>query len=140
MNPSATQSSATDITPQDAADPQEARWLRFRDNRNTALATSHGWLTLTSLQWLPDTPTALDGVPGLWWTDGITAWLRATEEDGLRAMADGGAGAADTDGGRQGGVVVGTVSARLGDLRRAGRHAGPRGTGGPGRAVRDPHP
>lgn len=118
MNPSATQSSTGTTTPQAAGDPQEARWLRFRDNRNAALATSHGWLTLTSLQWLPDAPSALDGVPGLWWTDGTTAWLRATEGDGLRAATsddDGGAGTADTDGGRQGGVVVGTMSVRLND-------------------------
>lgn len=102
MNPSAPQSSTgTGI------DPQEQRWQRFRDNRNTALATSHGWLTLTSLQWLPDTPSTLEGVPGHWWTDGTTAWLRATEEDGLRTLAH--------DDGREAAVVAGTLSARLAD-------------------------
>lgn len=117
MNPAATPSTTGTATQQAAVDPQEAHWLRFRDNRNAALATSHGWLTLTSLQWLPDTPTALDGVPGLWWTDGITAWLRATEKDGLRAFSpdDGESGAPGADGGREDGVVVGTLSARLND-------------------------
>jgi len=112
MNPSATQS-----TTGTATDPQEARWQRFRDNRNAALATPHGWLTLTSLHWLPDTPSSLDGVPGQWWTDGTTAWLRAAEEDGLRTLNDDGAdSAAGPDGGRRAGaVVVGTVSARLAD-------------------------
>jgi len=115
MTPSAPQPSAG--ATQATTDPQEQRWQRFRDNRNRALAVSHGWLTLTSLQWLPDTPSSLEGVPGQWWTDGTTAWLRATAEDGLRPLPldDAGNGAEGHDGGRQAAVVAGTVSAQLDD-------------------------
>jgi hypothetical protein len=60
-----------------------ARWDRFRTNRNQALAADHGWLTLTSLQWLPAEPSTMDLVPGLWSTDGTTAVLAATGADGF---------------------------------------------------------
>lgn len=39
------------------------RWERFRSGRNSALASDHGWLTLTSLQWLP-APDSLERTPG----------------------------------------------------------------------------
>ena len=41
-------------TPDAVQNPQLARWQRFRNSRNTALASEHGWLTLTSFQWLED--------------------------------------------------------------------------------------
>jgi uncharacterized protein len=66
-----------------------ARWNRFRTNRNQALAAEHGWLTLTSLQWLPAEPAAMELVPGLWSTDGTAALLTATEEDGLTLVETG---------------------------------------------------
>jgi len=63
-------------------------WLRFRDHRNRALAVEHGWLTLTSLQWLPSEPAPLDLITGLWSTNGPAsggghATLTANTEDGL---------------------------------------------------------
>jgi uncharacterized protein (DUF1684 family) len=81
---------------------QLARWQRFRKHRNEALAVSHGWLTLTSFQWLADRPSALDLVPGLWSTDGTTAFLTAAAADGLTLV--------DT-----GEPVGGTISAVLAD-------------------------
>lgn len=78
------------------------RWHRFRTSRNRALAADHGWLTLTSFQWLPDSPSAVDLVPGLWSTDGTTAELTATAGDGLSLVATGE-------------PVAGTVSAVLAD-------------------------
>ena len=39
-----------------APDAQLQRWQRFRNNRNAALAAEHGWLTLTSFQWLESQP------------------------------------------------------------------------------------
>jgi uncharacterized protein (DUF1684 family) len=78
------------------------RWQRFRDNRNRALAARHGWLTLTSFQWLEDSPTAVDLAPGLWSTDGTTAALTALPADGLWLV-------------ETGQVVDGTVSAALAD-------------------------
>ena len=67
------------------------RWQRFRANRNKALATPHGWLTLTSFQWLEDAPTAVDLAPGLWSTDatGTTTFLTAVPSDGLRLVETG---------------------------------------------------
>ncbi len=58
-------------------------WLRFRSERNRDLAQEHGWLTLTSLHWLPEEPAALDGVPGLWSGTDTAAVLTASADDGL---------------------------------------------------------
>ncbi|MGO4383448.1 DUF1684 domain-containing protein [Specibacter sp. RAF43] len=78
------------------------RWDRFRTGRNAALAADHGWLTLTSFQWLPAEPSVLDGVPGLWSTDGTTASLTAGADDQLTLVAGGE-------------PVTGTITAALAD-------------------------
>lgn len=78
------------------------RWGRFRTGRNTALAGPDGWLTLTSFQWIPDTPSALPGVPGLWSVRGTTAVLTASAEDHLTLRSSGEA-------------VIGTITAELAD-------------------------
>lgn len=81
---------------------QLARWQRFRNSRNTALASDYGWLTLTSFQWLEDQPAAVELVPGLWSTDGTTAFLTAAAADGLTLV-------------ETGAPVDGTISATLSD-------------------------
>lgn len=81
---------------------QIERWDRFRTGRTTALAADHGWLTLTSYQWLPETPSELDGVPGLWSASSSSAALTAAASDGLSLVADGS-------------PVEGTVSVALAD-------------------------
>jgi len=91
--------SPTDASP---ADAQLARWQRFRKNRNEALASDYGWLTLTSFQWLPESPAPVDLVPGLWSTDGTTAFLTAAAADGLTLV-------------ETGEPVDGTISAALAD-------------------------
>ena len=78
------------------------RWERFRTGRNTALATPDGWLTLTSFHWLPASPAALPGIPGLWSFDGTTAVLTAAADDRLTLVEDGAA-------------VHGTITAELAD-------------------------
>jgi uncharacterized protein (DUF1684 family) len=70
-------------------DAQLERWQRFRNSRNTALAREHGWLTLTSFQWLESEPSAVESVPGLWSTDGTTAFLAAGADDGLTLVDSG---------------------------------------------------
>lgn len=75
--------------PDSATNPRLARWQRFRHNRNAALAADHGWLTLTSFQWLEHRPAAVDLTPGLWSTDGTTAFLTATAADGLTLVETG---------------------------------------------------
>ncbi|WP_284975683.1 DUF1684 domain-containing protein [Arthrobacter sp. efr-133-TYG-104] len=89
-------------SPSTTIDAQIARWQRFRAGRNAALSADHGWLTLTSFQWLPEEPTTLDLVPGLWSTDGTTAFLTASAGDGLTFVENGDA-------------VEGTASATLKD-------------------------
>lgn len=83
-------------------DAQLARWQRFRNNRNKALASDYGWLTLTSFQWLEDKPAAVDLAPGLWSTDGTTAFLTAAAADGITLV-------------ETGTPVDGTISAALSD-------------------------
>jgi uncharacterized protein (DUF1684 family) len=72
-----------------SADAQLERWQRFRNSRNSALASPHGWLTLTSFQWLETRPAAVELVPGLWWSDGATASLTASARDGLTLVETG---------------------------------------------------
>ncbi|MET3811295.1 DUF1684 domain-containing protein [Arthrobacter sp. UYEF3] len=76
-------------TVESPADPQLARWQRFRKNRDAALASNYGWLTLTSFQWLAERPAAIDLVPGQWSTDGTTAFLTAGASDGLTLVETG---------------------------------------------------
>ncbi len=45
---------------------QHAAWHAARERD---LAAEHGWLTPTSLTWLPAHPTTLVGLPGRWWAD-----------------------------------------------------------------------
>ena len=78
------------------------RWERFRSGRNASLAAEHGWLTLSSFQWLPGTPSALEGIPGLWSSEGATASLTAAAEDHLTLVPSGKR-------------VVGTITAELSD-------------------------
>lgn len=78
------------------------RWERFRTGRNTALATPDGWLTLTSFHWLPASPAALPGLPGLWSFEGTTAALTAAADDNLTLVENGAA-------------VLGTITAQLSD-------------------------
>jgi uncharacterized protein (DUF1684 family) len=70
-------------------DAKVERWQRFRANRDKALAAPHGWLTLTSFQWLDASPAAVDLAPGRWSTDGTTAALTAVPADGLTLVETG---------------------------------------------------
>ncbi|MFJ5957550.1 DUF1684 domain-containing protein [Paenarthrobacter sp. NPDC092416] len=76
-------------SPTTSLDAQLARWERFRAGRNAALATEHGWLTLTSFQWLESQPASVDLAPGLWSTDGKAATVTASVEDGLTFVETG---------------------------------------------------
>lgn len=55
-------------------------WRRLRDE---GLAVEFGWLTLSSYQWLPGTPGALDVIPGLWSADATGAHAEFTQADGV---------------------------------------------------------
>lgn len=45
-------------------------WQRWHAARNDALRQPLGWLSLTALHWLDETPTAFDEAPGTWHADG----------------------------------------------------------------------
>ncbi|MCZ2402829.1 DUF1684 domain-containing protein [Paenarthrobacter sp. Z7-10] len=64
-----------------------ANWLRFRSSREAELTEEHGWLTLTSLQWLGTEPAPLDLLPGLWHAADGKAVLNAAAADGLVVKA-----------------------------------------------------
>jgi len=102
MTPADAQDAGSQHVDAQPADPQLARWRRFRTNRDAALATEFGWLTLTSFQWLAPEASTLELVPGLWWTDGTTAFLTAAASDGLTLV-------------ETGEPVDGTISAGLAD-------------------------
>ncbi len=70
-------------------DARLARWQRFRNSRDAALASDYGWLTLTSFQWLEDQPAAVELLPGRWSVDGTTAHLTAAAADGLTLVESG---------------------------------------------------
>lgn len=80
--------------PTDAQQTEVEQWHRFRERRDVSLAVGHGWLTLTSLQWLPAEPSALELVPGLWSAsvpdDGPgAATLTARASDSLTLVSSG---------------------------------------------------
>ncbi|GAA4366930.1 DUF1684 domain-containing protein [Paeniglutamicibacter cryotolerans] len=56
------------------------RWRRMREE---GLAVPHGWLTLTSYQWLPAEPGAVDMLPGRWSADADGARLEVGAEEGI---------------------------------------------------------
>jgi len=72
-------------------------WLAWRAAREGDLAQEHGWLSLTGFAWLPDRPTSLPGLPGLWWTDASGAHVEATVSEGLGVDGEPVAGRATAD-------------------------------------------
>ncbi|MFM6849718.1 MAG: DUF1684 domain-containing protein [Terrabacter sp.] len=58
-------------------------WAQWRATREAELAQEHGWLSLTGFAWLPPEPSAVPGLPGLWWADDEGAHVRAEPDDGL---------------------------------------------------------
>ena len=71
-----------------AASADLERWNRFRDARNSALADPHGWLSLTSFQWLAPEPSAVRLVPGSWSAREGRAQVSAGADDGLTDLTD----------------------------------------------------
>ncbi|SDB90089.1 hypothetical protein GA0111570_10770 [Raineyella antarctica] len=59
-------------------------WRRWRVGRERRLADPYGWLSVTSLEWLDETPRAIDGFPGLWSGDEDDVRVELTEEDGVQ--------------------------------------------------------
>ena len=99
-------------------------WERWHAEREADLATDYGWLSLTGFAWLAAEPTAVDGLPGLWWDDHGTARLRVGTADAVTVdgqVVNGDSTAAVDEGGSVEWVEVGTTHVQL--LRRGGRLA-----------------
>jgi uncharacterized protein len=71
----------------------QQEWDAWHREREEQLSTPHGWLSLTALHWLDDTPRGYEGIPGTW---------RATGDGGVELTADG-------DAAIEGAPVTGTV-------------------------------
>ena len=76
---------STDTRPEQERTAEE-QLAFFHARRTETLAEPHGWLTLTSLQWLPPEPDTLELVPGRWSTQGDSATLTASAVDGLTEL------------------------------------------------------
>jgi uncharacterized protein len=62
-----------------------AAWAAWHANREEQLREPHGWLSLTALHWLDDTPRAFPGLPGTWRARGESGVeLTAAAPDGLQ--------------------------------------------------------
>ncbi|GGK66271.1 DUF1684 domain-containing protein [Nocardia camponoti] len=58
-------------------------WTRWHEEREAALRAPLGWLSLTGLHWLTDSPEHLDGVPGTWWVTDEKVFITAQPADRL---------------------------------------------------------
>ena len=72
-----------------STDEALTEWRHFRSARNRDLGQEHGWLTLTSLQWLSAEPAPVEHVPGLWSGTETEAVLSADAGAGLTLVGSG---------------------------------------------------
>lgn len=61
----------------------EQAWQQWRDGENEKWRESHGWLTVTSLDWLETEPASLENFPGTWSFDGDFIHVNFTQDDGV---------------------------------------------------------
>lgn len=94
-------------------------WQRWHDEREATLREPHGWLALTALEWLDETPRTLPDLPGTWSAPGDgTVKITASAGDGVEvdgAPLDGAARVVPVDGAP--GVLV-TVGDKVVELAR----------------------
>ena len=62
---------------------ERGEWKRWHRARERALAAPYGWLSITSLQWLDETPRQIEGFPGLWSGDCYEVRVDLTPEDAV---------------------------------------------------------
>ncbi|MFG1621865.1 DUF1684 domain-containing protein [Kribbella sp. NPDC049227] len=58
----------------------EQDWHTWHAAREQDLNTDYGWLTVVAFDWLPASPTALPGLPGIWWAADGRAYVTADGE------------------------------------------------------------
>ncbi|MHA7134848.1 DUF1684 domain-containing protein [Oerskovia turbata] len=90
-SPSGASTDASARTAESARTPESASavvsaasaWSTWHAERERALREERGWLTLTALHWVPDSPTRFAGLPGEWWAAEDGVHLRASTADGI---------------------------------------------------------
>jgi hypothetical protein len=55
----------------------EQDWATWHAARERDLDTDYGWLSIVGFDWLPTSPVALAGLPGIWWADDQRAHVTA---------------------------------------------------------------
>ncbi|GAB3780629.1 DUF1684 domain-containing protein [Nocardioides ungokensis] len=60
-------------------------WQGWRDAREARLRDPHGWLAITAIHWLTDTPQGFDDVPGEWCSDEHGATVTLGPDEALAA-------------------------------------------------------
>lgn len=58
-------------------------WFRWRQRREASLLDPHGFLAITSINWLDATPRRFDDAPGEWWADGDGAHVALRDDEQL---------------------------------------------------------
>jgi uncharacterized protein (DUF1684 family) len=58
-------------------------WQDWHRERERVLAEPHGWLSITSLNWLTESPQRFDGVPGTWHEADGSATVAVSDDDEL---------------------------------------------------------
>jgi uncharacterized protein (DUF1684 family) len=100
-------------------------WAAWHAERERALVTPHGWLTLVGYHLLPARPTALGDVPGEWWADENGAHRRVDGRTESFVLAEDGSTEAGrylpTGRGRSDDADESEVAVEL--VRRTGRYA-----------------
>ncbi|MGU3437897.1 DUF1684 domain-containing protein [Actinomycetes bacterium M1A6_2h] len=99
----------------------EQDWKIWHTEREAYFADPLGWVALTGLFWLTDTPSAVDDLPGLWRADDNGVYVTADKIDGLSiggTLVDG----TDTLHPAEGapGLIVAAGDRRIEVIRRTG--------------------
>ena len=109
---------------QKTADAEKA-WNQWRNERNEALASEHGWLSLTSLTWIPSVDGPVEGFPGTWRAvDGERVYATFSSDDDVTqngAPVEGEVVFRLDDGGSETSLRHGTKAAEV--AKRGGRYA-----------------
>lgn len=72
------------------ASREEQEWADWRGRRLASLHAAHGWLTLTSYEWVPAESSRLESVPGLWSVrDGAVLISPDPDASGILRSTDG---------------------------------------------------
>jgi uncharacterized protein (DUF1684 family) len=58
-------------------------WYRWREQREATLCNRHGFLAITSINWLDDSPRRLEDAPGEWWADAEGAHVLLADDEQL---------------------------------------------------------